>query len=293
LPELAFHSQVALVTGAGGQIGSAYALLLAERGARIVVNDVGIRETGESSAEAVASAIRARGGQAVADTHNVVTEAKEVVDSALTAFGQLDILINNAGIWTDAKVADPPVQFTPTLDSHLLGTLNMTRAAWSELAKRGGRIVQTSSGGMFGGSQSEAYPIAKAGIFGSVLAVADSAANVGIRLNGILPQAVSPMMDKALPEGPYKSKMRRMVASDVAPFVALLCHESVPFHGMCFSAGGGHVVRIVLAHNEGILGSSPEEFARSVDTLTDVSSIEYCGRSSDFSSWRLAQLPEQ
>lgn len=294
MKELRFDNQVVIVTGAGGAIGGGYARYLADRGASVVVNDIGGHggaAGNRSAADVVVEEIRASGGKAVADQHDVVNEAQGIIRTALDAFGRVDVVINNAGVWDDAKIYDEPYdRFTRTLNIHLMGTLNVTRAAWHELAKTGGRLVQTASAAICGGSRTSAYAIAKAGIFGSVHGLKLSADGSGIKINGVMPLAYSQMTDKAVPDGPHKDILKKQLPSQVASFVALLCHSTVPFSGMCFSVGGGHVDRVVFAHNEGARGKTPEEFFELLPQLTDTSALMNCGNALEYSAWKTERM---
>lgn len=174
---LRFDGQVAIVTGAGGQapsLGRSHAKLLAERGAKVVVNDLGVgpdgRGTAQANAEQVVDEIRAAGGGAVTDQHSVAEEdgARAIVQTALDTWGRLDILVNNAGVahivhFDEISSAD----IRKVIDVHLMGTLWMCRAAWPVMRDAGyGRIVNTTSGAMFGQENLSIYGTAKAGIFG-------------------------------------------------------------------------------------------------------------------------------
>ena len=154
---LDFSGRVAVVTGAGaaGGLGRAHALVLAERGCRVVVNDVGLPFGADvPAAEQVAAEIRAAGGEAVADTHDVVTEAAAIVDTALEAFGGVDIVVNNAGIGASTPIGpDAADEWRRTIDISLFGSIAVTGAAWEHLARSGqGRVVMTSSNTAFGAS---------------------------------------------------------------------------------------------------------------------------------------------
>ena len=153
MTDLRFDGQVAVITGAGGGLGRQYALLFASRGARVVVNDTGGSVTGDGSdveaATAAAAEIRERGGAAVADSHSVTTPegGEAIVDTALRAWGRVDIVINNAGIIRDAPFEEMTAdRLEPLVDVHLNGAFNVTRPAWKVMREqRYGRIVNTCS----------------------------------------------------------------------------------------------------------------------------------------------------
>lgn len=156
--ELRFDGQVAVITGAGRGIGRTHALLLARRGAAIVVNDLGVQPDGtgsSSEAESVAAEIRSAGGRAIARTDSVATPegAAPIVATALDSFGHIDILINNAGIITKGSIVDYPIEeLHRTMEINLFGTYLVTRAAWPTLiAHGGGRIINTTSIAFQGG----------------------------------------------------------------------------------------------------------------------------------------------
>jgi NAD(P)-dependent dehydrogenase (short-subunit alcohol dehydrogenase family) len=166
--ELRFDGRVAIVTGAGRGLGRAYALLLAERGASVVVNDLGASLSGTGTdaepAQAVAAEILAAGGVAIADGNDVSSPstAQALVDAAIEQFGRVDILINNAGVisWADFPETDDD-NFGRHLAVHLGGSFLMTRAAWPHLVKQSyGRVVMTTSSGVFGLPNNTSYAAA-------------------------------------------------------------------------------------------------------------------------------------
>jgi NAD(P)-dependent dehydrogenase (short-subunit alcohol dehydrogenase family) len=190
--ELRFDGRTAVVTGAGGNpsLGRAHALLLAERGANVIVNDIGrlpaaLGYPGEASAEAVAAEIRSLGGNAIADTNSVETEAgaAAIVSTALDAFGSVDILINNAGICRVVSFEDmTPADFRQTIEVNFMGTVWTCRAAWKHMkAKRYGRIVNISSGSMAGFAWQTAYAASKAAVFSFTRSLAAEGAEHGIK----------------------------------------------------------------------------------------------------------------
>ncbi len=176
-----FEGRVAVVTGAGRGIGRAHALLLAERGARVVVNDLGGSMDGVGAdaepASTVAAEIVAAGGVAIADSSDVASAAgaQSLVDAAIERFGRLDVLVNNAGIirWAGLPEADED-NLASHLAVHVMGSFNTTRAAWPQMVEQGyGRIVMTTSSGMFGLPNNLAYATAKAGVIGLTRSLTD------------------------------------------------------------------------------------------------------------------------
>jgi NAD(P)-dependent dehydrogenase (short-subunit alcohol dehydrogenase family) len=196
-----FEGRVAVVTGAGRGIGRAHALLLAERGASVVVNDLGgsMEGVGADSgpASVVAAEIAATGGAAVADTSDVASEAgaQALVDTAVARFGRLDILVNNAGIirWAGFPEADAD-NLASHLAVHLGGSFNTARAAWPRMVEQGyGRIVMTTSSGVFGLPTNLAYATAKAAVIGLTRSLNTAGAAHGIKINLIAPAAMTRM----------------------------------------------------------------------------------------------------
>jgi NAD(P)-dependent dehydrogenase (short-subunit alcohol dehydrogenase family) len=261
---LRFDGRVAVVTGAGGDpsLGRAHALLLAERGAKVVVNDIGqlpaaLGYAGIASAEAVAGEIRALGGEAVADTNSVASEdgAAAIVRTALDAFGRIDILINNAGVCRVVAFDEmTPEDFRQSIEVNLMGTVATCRAAWPHMKAQGyGRIVNISSGSMAGFAWQSAYAAAKAGVFSFTRALAAEGAEFGVLANSVVPGALTRMVLAAQAEtSPWIAHARdHMPPEAVAPAVALLAHESCPVTGECLESMGGHVSRLYLARTPG------------------------------------------
>ncbi len=276
---LRLDGQVAVVTGAGRGLGNAYARLLAERGAKVVVNNR-IRAGHESRtpvAHEAADAIRAAGGDAVADTSDIGTKAgaAAVVQAAIDAYGRIDVVVNNAGVVQFHEFAGyPDDEFDLMVDIHLRGTWRVNRAAWPHLAAQGyGRIVNTvSRGAFFGDAQGAAYASCKGAILGMTRALAVEGGKVGIAVNAISPTAWTPLYASA----PDVSAERRAVlerdfrTEQVAPALLLLAHPSCDFTGEIVAAAGRQVSRFFLGQTEGAQLSAdptPEEL---VERLPDV-----------------------
>lgn len=237
-----FDGRVAIVTGAGRGLGREHALLLARRGASVLVNDVA-----PEHAERTVADIRDEGGRAVASSASVVDGADRIVSEALDAFGDLHIVLNNAGR------GGPTGSFTDTTDertdviveSHLLGTWRMCRAAWPHLAKqRFGRILVTSSSAAVGSLGMPAYSMAKAGLIGLTRSLANEGAPVGITVNCIMPigftrsAALNPNEDTRLW---MESNFPPALCS---PTAAFLVHDDVPCSGEIFTTGAGRTARL-------------------------------------------------
>jgi NAD(P)-dependent dehydrogenase (short-subunit alcohol dehydrogenase family) len=264
MQELRFDGRVAVITGAGGNpsLGRAHALLLAARGAKVVVNDIGelpaaLGYPGVGSAEAVAQEIRALGGEAVADTHSVASEAgaAAIVQTALDAFGGIDILINNAGVCRVVAFDEmTPEDFRHSIEVNLMGTVATCRAAWPHMQARGyGRIVNISSGSMAGFAWQSAYAAAKGGVFSFTRTLAAEGDGHGIKANVVIPGALTRMVLAAQAESsPWIARAREEMPPEiVSPTVAFLAHEACPVTGECLESMAGHVSRMYLARTPG------------------------------------------
>jgi len=278
-----FEGRVAVVTGAGRGIGRAYALLLASRGASVVVNDLGgsMDGVGEDAgvASGVATEIVEAGGAAAADASDVSTPegGRSLVDSAVEQFGRLDIVVNNAGImrWAGLPEVDAD-QVARHFAVHVLGSFNTTRAAWPYLVDQGyGRIVMTTSSGLFGLPKNLSYATAKGGVVGLTRSLATAGAAHGIKANLIAPGAVTRMAGQAAGTGPDVGAATSpwMSPDLVAPMVAYLAHESCPVSGEIYAAGFGRFARIFIASTEGYVHDTPEptveDVARHWATIND------------------------
>lgn len=285
MPELRFDKKVAIVTGAGNGVGRAHALLLASRGARVVVNDLGSAVDGSgasaSVAQRVVDEITANGGEAVADTNSVADErsAREIVETAVDRWGTVDILVNNAGVLDTAKLTDTDQQRDEVvIGTHLQGTINVTRAAWGVMEARGsGAIVSTSSGAIFGSPVGLAYQSAKGGVLAFTRGLATAGRECGIRVNAILPTAFTRMTD-TIPDPAFRSFMEQRFTPDrIAAFAAVLLHDSCDVTGEAFLVGGGRVARLLLGVTTGVVfdDPSPEDFFARLDDAMAVDQVGY------------------
>jgi NAD(P)-dependent dehydrogenase (short-subunit alcohol dehydrogenase family) len=277
--ELRFDDQVAVITGAGRGLGKQYALLLASRGARIVVNDTGGSVTGNGSnsgaADAVAEEIRQRGGEAVADSHSVTTPegGQAIIDTAIRVWSRVDIVINNAGIVGDAPFQDmTAARLEPLVDVHLKGAFYVTRPAWKIMRERGyGRVVNTcSTAGILGAENMSNYGAAKTSLIGFTRVLAAEAADYDIKVNAITPIAYTRMLAHSVDGAPRQDDASAQAVLDdlvgqylqkldpalVAPVVAFLAHQDCPVSGEIYTVGAGHVARFFIGRTTGFY--SPE-----------------------------------
>ncbi|MFC4536061.1 SDR family oxidoreductase [Sphaerisporangium dianthi] len=256
MSELRFDGKVAVVTGAGHGLGRSHALLLAERGAKVVVNDLGgaLDGTGASAGPAaeVAELITKNGGEAVANADNVATPegAEAVVQAARDAFGRVDIVVNNAGILRDKSLGKMAVEeFDAVLAVHVRGSFLVSRAAFPHMKEQQyGRIVNTSSpAGLFGNFGQANYSTAKMGLVGLTKTLGIEGARAGIKANAIAPIAWTRMTESLLPA----EFEERFTADRVSPLVAFLAHESCETSGEVFSVGAGRIARVFVAEGPG------------------------------------------
>ncbi|MCW2733318.1 MAG: dehydrogenase, short-chain alcohol dehydrogenase like protein [Mycobacterium sp.] len=275
MPELRFDDRVAVVTGGGRGLGRAYALLLASRGARVVVNDIGGSLTGDGvddgPAHEVVREITAAGGEAIASVDTVTTPAggKAIVDTALEHFGRIDVLVHNAGNVRRAALRDISFEdFEGVVDVHLRGAFHVVRPAFPVMCDAGyGRIVLTSSiGGLYGNHDVVNYAVAKAGVIGLSNVAAIEGAAHGVKSNVIVPAAVTRMA-----EGIDTSAYPPMTADLVAPAVAWLAHESCSITGEMLIALAGRIARAFIAETPGVYRPtwSIEEVGEHLDAIRD------------------------
>ncbi len=286
--ELRFDGEVALVTGAGHGLGRAHALLLAERGAAVVVNDLGSPTMGGQDhdggpAQAVVDEIRRSGGTAVANSESVATRAgaESMVAMAIEEFGRIDIVVNNAGIIRNRTFLNiGPDEFEPVLDVHVKGAFFVTRPAYEHMKEQGhGRIVNTSSGsGLFGSFGQSAYAAAKAAIVGFTKTLAIEGRRYGIAVNAIAPGALTRMTGDVLGDGSPAAQAfglsgedlaRRIGPAQVSPVVAYLAHRSCRLSGETLSASGGRVGLAFVGVTAGIHAEvlTPEAVAAGIDRI--------------------------
>jgi len=278
LPELRFDNRVAVITGAGRGLGRTYALLLASRGAKVVVNDNGstIKGAGVDAgpAEEVAREIRAAGGEAIATTASVSTAegGSAIIKAALDEYGKIDILIHNAGNVRGVSLKEMSQEdFDAVLDVHLRGAFHVVRPAFPLMCKAGyGRVVLTSSiGGLYGNHQQANYGVSKAGLIGLSNVVALEGAAEGVKCNVIVPGAVTRMA-----EGLDISAYPPMGPDLVAPVVGWLAHESCTITGEMLISIAGRVAKTCFAEAPGVYQPdwSIEQVSGRMDAIRDMTS---------------------
>ncbi|MFI9411324.1 SDR family NAD(P)-dependent oxidoreductase [Nocardia gamkensis] len=261
---LDFSDRVVIVTGAGRGIGRAHALLLASRGAAVVVGDLGARADGsgvegDDPAASVVAEITAAGGKAVACTADVSTDegARALVDAAVSSFGSVNAVVNNAGIVRAAPFREvPDEEYQRHLDVHYFGAMRLCRAAWSHLLEaEAPRVVNTISQAMLGNPGMSHYGGSKGALFGLTRNLALEGLEVGIKVNAIAPGASTRMLEAAAdtlaPE--IMEYMRTaMLPEHIAPVVAYLVHPDCQVTGEVFNVAGGIVNRLALVNTVGI-----------------------------------------
>ncbi len=287
---ITFDGRVAVVTGAGGGLGRSYARELARRGASVVVNDLGGSVDGsggsESAADRVVDEIVGAGGVAVANYDSVATPegGRSIVGTAMDTYGQLDIVVSNAGILRDRSFANMTFEeVDAVLDVHLRGAFHVAQPAFVHMKERGyGRFVFASSNsGILGNFGQANYGAAKMGLVGLSGVIAIEGAKYNIRSNAVAPVARTRMTEELL--GPFAEMLD---PDQVTPMVVYLCSEANPFSHEIFSAGGGRYARFFVGANDGWFAGpkqvpTVEAVAGHIDEIRDVDSYQIMGASSE------------
>jgi NAD(P)-dependent dehydrogenase (short-subunit alcohol dehydrogenase family) len=260
--DISFTGQSVIVTGAGRGLGRSHALEFARRGAAVAVNDID-----GDLADAVTGEINSSGGRAIACPYSVATAdgARNTVDCALTEFGSVDVLVNNAGIVRTGYLLDLSEEdIDDVIDVHLRAAFRMTRLVWPLMTDRNyGRVVMTSSGsGMFSHQGLSSYAAAKAGLYGLTKALAFEGAQRGIKVNAILPVALTPgaLASNIPDQEEYAARYTRkpvVVAdwrwdpSNISALVTYLCSSQCDYSGEAFSAVYGRYARVFVGVADG------------------------------------------
>jgi NAD(P)-dependent dehydrogenase (short-subunit alcohol dehydrogenase family) len=257
MSDVRFDDRVAIVTGAGGGLGRGHALLLASRGAKVVVNDLGGARDGTGSGSAMAdqvvAEIKAAGGEATPDYNGVDTAAggEAIVKTAMDAYGKVDIVVNNAGILRDRAFHNQTEEdWDKVLLVHLKGAFCVTQPAFRVMRQNAyGRIVfTTSAAGLFGNFGQTNYGSAKMGLVGLMNTLKIEGQKYNILPNTVAPLAGSRLTEDILPP-PMLEKLRPEL---VSPVVAYLCSEECTESGGVWSAGGGYFGRVAMVEGKGV-----------------------------------------
>jgi len=254
---ISFEDKVAIVTGAGGGLGRCHALQFAERGAKVIVNDLGgaVDGSGGSSeaADKVVDEIKAMGGDAISNGSSVTDKAgvKKLVDDAMAAYGRIDILVNNAGVLRDKSFAKVTLDdFEFVVDVHMMGSVYCTKAVWPIMVEQKyGRIVMTSSSsGIFGNFGQSNYGSAKMGVVGLMNTLRIEGQKNNIKVNSLVPVAATRMTENlGMPDAVFDS----LKPESVSPAVIFMASEDAP-DGVMISAGAGVFAMAEIVHSEGI-----------------------------------------
>ncbi len=277
-----YDDQVAIVTGAGNGLGRCHALALAERGAKIVVNDLGGAADGTgastSAAQAVVDEIVAAGGEAIAHGANVcnVDEVADMVKTTMDKWGRIDILVNNAGILRDKSFTKMEMSdFAVVLNVHLQGSANCTDAVWDIMKEQQyGRIIMTtSSSGLYGNFGQANYGAAKLGLVGFMNTLCIEGAKYGININCLSPVAATRMTEALMPP----AALELLKPELVTPAVLYMAGKDGP-NRCIITAGAGGFARAIITETDGIMlkpeDATPENIAAQWDQVSDASTAK-------------------
>ncbi|KAG5754372.1 hypothetical protein H9Q70_003012 [Fusarium xylarioides] len=277
--QLRYDGQVVVVTGAGGGLGKAYATFFGSRGASVVVNDLGVTSKGEGNsskaADVVVNEIKAAGGKAVAN-YDSVENGERIIETAISAFGRIDILINNAGILRDISFKNMKDEDWDLIYKvHIKGSYKCARAAWPHFRKQKyGRVINTASAaGLFGNFGQTNYSAAKLAMVGFTETLAKEGIKYGILANVIAPVAASRMTETIMPP----DVLANLKPEWVVPLVAVLVHRNnTEETGGIFEVGGGHVAKLRWERSSGLLLKADDSYTPSAIIKNWNKVVDYC-----------------
>ncbi len=301
MAEVRFDDRVAVVTGAGGGLGREYALLLASRGAKVVVNDLGGAfdgtGSGHTAAEEVCKEIKDAGGEAVPNFDSVADweGASNIIQTALDSFGKIDILISNAGILRDKSFIKMEMEdYEKVISVHLNGTFFCCKAAFPHMRENSyGRIIAATSGaGVYGNFGQANYGAAKMGIVGLMHVLKQEGAKYNILANAILPVAGTRMTATVMPP----QMLEVLKPEYVSPIVGWACSEKNSFSGCIFVAGGGYFSRTAFMEGPGVLFDVKKEpitlemIDENIDKITSLEGAQTVGGATEHAGLILGKM---
>ena len=276
---ISFKDKVVIVTGSGNGLGRSHALQFAQRGAKIVVNDLGgeIDGSGGSSeaAEKVVDEIKQNGGEAIANGSSVTDKAgvKKLVEDTMAAFGRIDVLVNNAGVLRDKSFGKMNLDdFEFVVDVHLMGSVYCTKAVWPIMVEQNyGRVIMTSSSsGVYGNFGQTNYGAAKLGVVGLMNSLKIEGQKYNIKVNSLIPVAATRMTESLMP----KEALEKLQPDVVSPAVLFMASEDAPT-GIMLSAGAGvyALAQIIQAPGVALTGddANPDKIAERWNEISDMS----------------------
>ena len=295
MSDVRFDGRVAIVTGAGGGLGRAHALLLASRGAKVVVNDLGGSRDGTGApssemANKVVEEIKAAGGEAIADAHGVdtVEGGEAIVKTALDAYGTVDIVIANAGILRDRAFHNITEEdWDKIFAVHVKGSYDVIQPAFRIMRQNsyGRIIVTTSNAGLYGNFGQANYSSAKTAVLGLASTLELEGAKYNIKANVIAPVAASRLTEDVMPP----AVLEKLKPELVSPMVAYLCSEECGVSGQIFTAGGGYFGRAAIVEGKGAVlpNASLEDIRDNFAKISDLTNAEEFANAFDEVSKRL------